>query len=101
VHRRICIHVSPRDQPRLTHSNSAYRSSGHYYALVLTAQRKIAGEKIEKSDAITKSDSEAPRRWVYCSDDTVRAASVDEVQKAQAYVLLYEKIQPLVGDAKL
>lgn len=98
--------------PKEVRINSQYRlyavichqgnmSSGHYYALVLTAQRKIAGEKVEKSDAITKSDSEAPRRWVYCSDDTVRAASVDEVQKAQAYVLLYEKIQPLGADAKL
>ena len=30
--------------------------------------------------------------WVYASDTGVRAASVDEVLRARAYLLIYEKI---------
>jgi hypothetical protein len=32
------------------------------------------------------------REWVYASDTAVRAASVDEVLRARAYLLVYEKI---------
>ena len=32
------------------------------------------------------------REWVYASDTAVRAASVDEVLRARAYLLIYEKI---------
>jgi hypothetical protein len=32
------------------------------------------------------------REWVYASDTTVRAASVEEVLRARAYLLVYEKI---------
>jgi len=32
------------------------------------------------------------REWVYASDTAIRAASVEEVLRARAYLLVYEKI---------
>ena len=58
-------------------------------------------EKAKKKDPNFIPDSEylakerpgqERREWVYASDTTVRAASVDEVLRARAYLLIYEKI---------
>ena len=45
------------------------------------------------SDYLTRDEPGQTRReWVYASDTTVRAASIDEVLRARAYLLLYEKV---------
>lgn len=41
------------------------------------------------SPSAAKSDD---RRWIYTSDTVVRAASIEEVLKAQAYMLFYEQL---------
>jgi hypothetical protein len=57
-------------------------------------------EKGKKKDSQLSSDSEylskeepgqQRREWVYASDTAVRAATVDEVLRARAYLLIYEK----------
>ena len=68
--------------------------SGHYIAYILTPQRVVEGEKV------TTGDKEGKRQWLYCSDDVVKAATVDEVLKSQAYCLLYERVPPK-GNPKL
>lgn len=74
--------------------------SGHYVAMTYTSQRKHEGTQVQapssssSGTSVTKSDHEAARQWIYCSDDIVRPASVDEVFKSQAYLLMYERIDP-------
>lgn len=85
--------------------------SGHYVAMTYTSQRRNEGVQLkspaanapttgtqqsQQKDAsgLTKSDHEAARQWIYCSDDIVRPASVDEVFKSQAYLLMYERVDP-------
>jgi len=57
-------------------------------------------EKAKKKDSHVVPDSEhlaqeepgqTRREWAYASDTAVRAASVDEVLRARAYLLVYEK----------
>ena len=59
------------------------------------------GEKSKKKDLNPAPDNDllskrepgqSRREWVYASDTTVRAASVDEVLRARAYLLVYEKV---------
>jgi hypothetical protein len=57
------------------------------------------GEKSKKNNVVPDSEyltKEEPgqgrREWVYASDTAVRAASLDEVLRARAYLLVYEKI---------
>lgn len=78
--------------------------SGHYVAMTYTSQRRHEGVEVKapttdsktrgQQDPLTKSDHEAARQWIYCSDHVVRPASVDEVFKSQAYLLMYERIDP-------
>lgn len=81
--------------------------SGHYVAMTYTSQRKHEGIQVKapataadaksgggQLDGVTRSDHEAARQWIYCSDDIVRPASVDEVFKSQAYLLMYERVDP-------
>ena len=58
-------------------------------------------EKAKKKDSHAVPDTtylskdepgQSRREWVYASDTAVRAASVDEVLRARAYLLIYEKI---------
>jgi hypothetical protein len=57
-------------------------------------------DKPKKTDRPVSSDGEylsreepgqARREWVYASDTSVRAASIEEVLRARAYLLIYEK----------
>jgi hypothetical protein len=55
------------------------------------------GEKSKRKDSdeeyLSKEEpGQGKREWVYASDSVVRAASIDEVLKSRAYVLIYEKI---------
>ncbi|KAK9900033.1 cysteine proteinase [Cystobasidium minutum MCA 4210] len=81
--------------------------SGHYVAMTYTSQRRNEGVQLKspasgsnaggngkEGSGLTKSDHEAARQWIYCSDDIVRPASVDEVFKSQAYLLMYERVDP-------
>jgi hypothetical protein len=61
----------------------------------------LDADKAKKKDSNVVPDSEylskeepgqSQREWVYASDTAVRAASVDEVLRARAYLLVYEKI---------
>lgn len=78
-------------------------TSGHYIAMTYTSQKKIDEKDVgsPKGNGVTKSDHEAARQWIYCSDHVVRPASVDEVLKSQAYLLLYERINPEETHPKL
>lgn len=40
----------------------------------------------------TSGEKEDRRRWIYASDTVVRPASIDEVLRAQAYMLFYEQM---------
>lgn len=45
------------------------------------------------SEYLSKEEPGQNRReWVYASDTVVRAASVEEVLRARAYLLIYETI---------
>jgi hypothetical protein len=45
------------------------------------------------SEYLSKEEPRQSRReWVYASDTVVRAASIEEVLRARAYLLVYEKI---------
>jgi hypothetical protein len=58
------------------------------------------GDKAKKKDQINsdanhlsrEEPGQSRREWVYASDTSVRAASLDEVLRARAYLLIYEKI---------
>ena len=57
------------------------------------------GEKGKKNNVVPDNEylsKEEPgqgrREWVYASDTAVRAASVDEVLRARAYLLVYEQV---------
>ncbi|KAJ3172245.1 Ubiquitin carboxyl-terminal hydrolase 45 [Geranomyces variabilis] len=70
--------------------------SGHYIAYVC-----VNGPAIPPPGATTTAngissaaddDSESDSEWMYCSDSQVRPSSWEEVSKAQAYILMYERI---------
>lgn len=57
------------------------------------------GEKGKKNNVMPDNEylsKEEPgqgrREWVYASDTSVRAASLEEVLRARAYLLVYEQI---------
>jgi ubiquitin carboxyl-terminal hydrolase 16/45 len=56
-------------------------------------------DKVKKKEVVLNAEilskgepGQQRREWVYASDTSVRAASVDEVLRARAYLLIYEKI---------
>jgi hypothetical protein len=54
---------------------------------------KKKDSQIPDSEFLSKEEpGQSRREWVYASDTAVRAASVDEVLRARAYLLIYEKI---------
>ncbi|KAK4058334.1 hypothetical protein OIO90_000491 [Microbotryomycetes sp. JL221] len=56
--------------------------TGHYSAYV-------------KSDRYGKGPGgTSDRRWFFCSDEDVRACSLDEVLRSKAYILFYERLMP-------
>ncbi|KAJ1925115.1 hypothetical protein IWQ60_004756, partial [Tieghemiomyces parasiticus] len=73
----VAATVSPGDRYRLyaivEHMGSI--NFGHYVAYVATA-----------------TSPDGPRTWTYCSDSHVRPCSLDEVFRAQAYLLFYERV---------
>lgn len=40
----------------------------------------------------SSADSQDPRVWFYCSDTIVKQVSVDEVLRARAYLLFYQRV---------
>ncbi|KAJ3180431.1 Ubiquitin carboxyl-terminal hydrolase 45 [Geranomyces variabilis] len=70
--------------------------SGHYIAYVCVngpaipppATAITTNGVASAADDESSSDSE----WMYCSDSQVRPSSWEEVSKAQAYILMYERI---------
>lgn len=57
-------------------------NSGHYVAYVLSHKVEETGGELDANE----------RRWIHCSDATTRPATWEEVSKAKAYLLFYEKI---------
>ncbi|GAC72926.1 hypothetical protein PANT_7d00344 [Moesziomyces antarcticus T-34] len=64
----------------------------------VASQNSNAHRHVEPATASDNDDDVDPRkhddgrRWVYTSDTIVRAATIDEVLKAKAYMLFYERI---------
>ena len=57
------------------------------------AHRHVEEGKMEDAeDDVDPRKVDDGRRWVYTSDTIVRAATIDEVLKAKAYMLFYERI---------
>lgn len=57
------------------------------------AHRHVEEGKVEDAeDDVDPRKVDDGRRWVYTSDTIVRAATIDEVLKAKAYMLFYERI---------
>lgn len=55
--------------------------------------KKKDSKNEQNNESLSKEEpGQSRREWVYASDTTVRAASVDEVLRARAYLLVYEKI---------
>ncbi|GAC98953.1 hypothetical protein PHSY_006550 [Pseudozyma hubeiensis SY62] len=50
------------------------------------------GEGDDDDDDVDPRKRDDGRRWVYTSDTVVRAATIEEVLKAKAYMLFYERI---------
>lgn len=46
----------------------------------------------DQDDDLDPRNKDDGRRWVYTSDTVVRAATIDEVLKAKAYMLFYERL---------
>ena len=72
-----------------------------YFLTHKTLPPAVDPDKAKKKDPNFVPDSEFlakeepgqdRREWVYASDTTVRAASVEEVLRARAYLLIYEKM---------
>lgn len=70
------------------------------YFLTHKTLPSLPEEKSKKKDRPVSSDIEylsreepgqGRREWVYASDTSVRAASIEEVLRARAYLLIYEK----------
>ena len=54
---------------------------------------KRSSRNLSDNEYLTKEEpGQLQREWVYASDTTVRAASEEEVLRARAYLLVYEKI---------
>ncbi|KAH6599802.1 hypothetical protein BASA61_002463 [Batrachochytrium salamandrivorans] len=71
----------------VVHSGSIF--GGHYVAYVrVPPTQRLAefGIKGTSMDMGTEEDM-----WTFCSDSTVRVATLDEVLKCQAYILFYER----------
>jgi hypothetical protein len=76
--------------------------NGHYIAYVLSRNIRGEGEQYGISsylsnDVINRArdighKTDDQRQWIYCSDSSVRAVSVDEVLKSGAYLLFYERV---------
>jgi ubiquitin carboxyl-terminal hydrolase 16/45 len=88
----------------LCKTNNSYVSYFYTHKTLPPAVNDV--EKAKKKDLNYVPDSvffarEVPgqdrREWVYASDTTVRAASVDEVLRARAYLLVYEKVKNCVS----
>ncbi|CAG8531476.1 5251_t:CDS:2 [Acaulospora colombiana] len=87
----------------VVHLGSLY--NGHYIAYVLTKNVLGMGEQFgvpklnsDDLDAVEKIHLKAEmagenRQWIYCSDSSVRPASVDDVLNSGAYLLFYEQVR--------
>ncbi|XP_051888437.1 ubiquitin carboxyl-terminal hydrolase 30-like [Pristis pectinata] len=49
-----------------------------------------------RSPSTSKNPLAVNSQWMWISDDTVRRASLQEVQASNAYLLFYERVRPLV-----
>lgn len=79
----------------LVHMGSFF--GGHYVSYTLTNRVQLNPAKGKKGVGV-ESDPEQVggktaegRRWMFASDKKTRPASFEEVQKARAYILLYER----------
>ncbi len=86
----------------VVHLGSLY--NGHYIAYVLS-RNIIEGEQLARSLSLydyndnkeieierQKHITDDQRRWIYCSDSSVRPADIEEVLNSGAYLLFYERV---------
>src|SRR5205814_2292248 len=87
----------------VVHLGSLY--NGHYIAYVLSGSIRNEGEQFGMSDYFNtdmnsrirdferqKHKTGDQRQWIYCSDSSVKAATVEEVLNSGAYLLFYERV---------
>jgi len=76
---------------------------GHYIAYCLVDPEKMFGPKVADPaetfaslslDDSPNADKEDKRVWCFCSDTTIRLASLEEVLQSRAYLCFYEKVHP-------
>ncbi|ORY27212.1 hypothetical protein BCR39DRAFT_539027 [Naematelia encephala] len=53
---------------------------------------KLNGDGLEESHAAQLGPKKDKRVWCFCSDTSIRLASVEEVLKARAYLCFYERV---------
>ncbi|MCO5565471.1 hypothetical protein L7F22_019144 [Adiantum nelumboides] len=93
------VTVSSTPSPLTTNEISSAGSNSRIESLssVSSLESDIGQQEVEKeanstthaAPAATKTDE---RRWIYASDTLVKPASIEEVLKAQAYMLFYEQL---------
>ncbi|KDN36014.1 cysteine proteinase [Tilletiaria anomala UBC 951] len=107
----IAADAEDNQHPKLPPASSQYRlyavvvhqgsmSSGHYTAYVLSdrvrfkspAARDQNGDELVQHLVPQDKERDLRRGWVFCSDDTIRGASWEEVAKSKAYMLFYERM---------
>ncbi|CAG8554202.1 747_t:CDS:10 [Funneliformis mosseae] len=86
----------------VVHLGSLY--NGHYIAYVLSRnilsddeQSGVHNSSFSGFDKARDTErknhiTDDQRQWIYCSDSSIRAASVDEVLNSGAYLLFYERV---------
>ncbi|RIA80743.1 hypothetical protein C1645_881985 [Glomus cerebriforme] len=83
----------------VVHLGSLY--NGHYIAYVLSRNIRegnqfglhFTSDTVNKAREIEqKCKTGNQRQWIYCSDSTVKAATVDDVLNSGAYLLFYERV---------
>ncbi|KAJ1341296.1 hypothetical protein BSLG_004026 [Batrachochytrium salamandrivorans] len=72
----------------VVHSGSIF--GGHYVAYVRVPPTQRLAEFGIKGTSMDMGTEEG-HMWTFCSDSTVRVATLDEVLKCQAYILFYER----------
>ncbi|TKY85268.1 hypothetical protein EX895_006348 [Sporisorium graminicola] len=74
-----------------SHNSNAHRHVGDGATAGTRATEARDGAD-EDDDDVDPRHRDDGRRWVYTSDTIVRAATIDEVLKAKAYMLFYERL---------
>ena len=79
----------PCNASSISHTVSSTTPSRANYTLKSVVEH--LGEDSSTGHYVSYSKLKDPTSWVFCSDETVRNVTTDQVKKAQAYMLFYER----------